>query len=198
MQYFLENSKEIIGIISVLITFIGYYIYIKDIFYWQNKPHFFSWLVWGVITMIIYFIQVQDNSGAGSWVALFSGLISLLIAWISIFKWTKDITFSDKVSLFLAFIAIWLYVFNENPFWALILAVSIDIFGYYPTFRKSFKSPFEENYTMYALSILKFGLAIFALNIITFENSLYLTSNFIILFFLVAVIVLRRKNYIKV
>jgi len=189
----LLNEKILFWIISALITIVGYYIYIKDIFYWQNKPHIYTWLVWWVITVIIYVIQVQNDSWAGSWVALISWIMSLVIAFIAIFRWTKDITFSDTISLVLAIISILLWILNKNALFALILLVAIDIFGYYPTFRKSIVNPFEENYMLYLLSIFKFWLAIFALNTINMENSLYLISNFIILFFLVWTIVFSRK-----
>ena len=125
---------------------------------------------------------------------LFTAIISLLIAFISVFKWTKDITFWDFVSLIFAFVAISLWFFVENKLFSLVLLVLIDIFGYYPTFRKSYKNPFEENYMLYLLSIPKFGLAILALNEITLITSLYLFANFFILFLLVFLIVYRRKK----
>jgi hypothetical protein len=104
MLEFLLNEKNIYWIISIVITFVWYYIYIKDIFYWENKPHFYSWIVWWIITMIIYFIQVKSNSGAGSWVTLFSWIMSLFIAIISFFRFRNNITTSDTVSLILAFV----------------------------------------------------------------------------------------------
>jgi hypothetical protein len=196
MQEFLMNDKNILWLISVIITVVGYYIYIKDIFYWQNRPHFYSWFVCSLTTIIIYFIQIWNNSWAWTWAVLFTALIWFLIAGISVFRWTKDITKSDTVSLILAFFAIWLWLINENPLYALILLVAIDIFWYYPTFRKSIVNPFEENYVMYALSIFKFWIAVLALNQITLESSLYLISNFIILFFLVALIFFGRKLFV--
>jgi len=193
MFNFFSDYKNIIWIISVILTFIWYYLYIKDIFYWKNRPHFFSWFIWGIITLIIYTIQILQDSWAGSWMVLCTAIISLLIAVISFFKWTKDITKSDIFSLFLAIISIFLWLFIDNKLYSLILLVLIDIFWYYPTFRKSFKNPFEENYLLYLSSIPKFGLAILALNRITLLTSLYLFVNLLILIFLVFLIIYRRK-----
>ena len=197
MVEILSNKKLIFWIISAIITIIGYYIYIKDIYFWENKPHFYSWFVWWLITIIIYIIQIQHNSWNGSWVALISWIMSFVIAWISIKKWTKDITFSDTISLFLAIISIWLWFITDNALYSVILLVAIDIFWYYPTFRKSIVNPYEENYMLYLLSIFKFWIAIFALNVITMETSLYLFANVIILFFLVWTILFLRKLIIK-
>jgi hypothetical protein len=194
MLDFLLDYKNIIWITTVTLSFLGYYIYIKDIYFWKNKPHLFSWFIWWIITLFIYIIQISWDSWAWSWMVLITLIITFIIAFISIFKWTKDITFLDLVSLILAFVAISLWFFIEDKLFSLIFLVLIDVFWYFPTFRKSYKNPFEENYVLYLLSIPKFGLAIFALNEITLVTSLYLFANFWILLVLVALIILRRKS----
>ncbi len=188
------DYKIIIWIISVLITILWYYIYIKDIFHWKNRPHFFSWFIWGIITLFIYIIQFSWNPWAGSWVILFTLIFTFFIAILSLFRWTKDITFSDLISFSFALIAIGLWFLIADKIFALLLLVLIDIFAYYPTFRKSWKNPFEENYILYLLSIPKFWLAILALEKINLITSLYLFVNFIILFFLVFLILFKRKQ----
>jgi hypothetical protein len=197
MNNLILDYKEIFWIISVALTFLWYYFYIKDIYFWKNRPHFFSWFIWWIITLFIYLIQISWNSWAGSWMVLFTTIITLIIAVISIFKWTKDITISDWISLLLWIIAISIWFFITWKIFSLVLLVLIDIFWYYPTFRKSFKNPFEENYMLYLLSIPKFWLAILALNEINLITSLYLFANFIILIFLVILIILRRKQLSK-
>ena len=156
----------------------------------------FSWFIWWIITLFIYIIQISWDSWAWSWMVLITLIITFIIAFISIFKWTKDMIFLDLISLFLAFVAISLWFFIENQLFSLILLVLIDIFWYFPTFRKSYKNPFEENYFLYLLSIPKFGLAIFALNEVTLVTSLYLFANFWILLVLVSLIIFRRKSLV--
>ncbi len=197
MLSFFNDPKIFFWIISVILTFLGYYIYVKDIYFWENKPHFFSWFIWWLVTLFIYFIQISWDSWAWSWTVLVTLIITFLIAFIAIKKWTKDITFSDTISFIFALFAIALWIFIEDKLFSLVLLVLIDIFWYYPTFRKSYKNPFEENYMLYLLSIPKFGLAIFALNETTLITSLYLYANFIILFLLVFLIVFRRKVLAK-
>jgi len=197
INWILSDEKILFWIISVALTIIGYYIYIKDIYYWQNKPHFYSWFVWWIITSILYIIQIQHWWWAGAWVALISWIMSFVIAIIAFTKWTKDITKSDTISLILAFISIWLWIGRENVLYSVLLLVAIDIFWYYPTFRKSIVNPYEENYMLYLISIFKFWIAIFALNTITIETSLYLAANVIILFFLAWTIIFLRNLIIK-
>ena len=198
LNLLLLDEKLLFWIISVALTLIGYYVYIKDIYYGQNKPHFYSWLVWWIITTILYIIQVKNWWWAGSWVALISWIISFIIAIIALKKWTKDITKSDTISLILSFISIWIWIGTENALYSVLLLVAIDIFWYYPTFRKSIVNPYEENYMLYLISIFKFWIAIFALDTITIETSLYLVVNVIILFLLVWTIVFLRNLRVNV
>jgi len=116
----LSNSKNIIWIISVILTIVWYFFYIKDIYFWNNKPHFFSWFIWWIITLFIYLIQISNNSWAWSWMVLISIIMTFFIAFISMKKWIKYITFSDKISLFLAIIAICLWFFVDDKIFSLI------------------------------------------------------------------------------
>ena len=197
MNWILSDEKLLFWIISVALTLIGYYVYIKDIYYGQNKPHFHSWFVWGIITAILYVIQVKHWWWAGAWVAWVSWVMSFVIAIMALHRWTKDITKSDTVSLMLAFISIWLWFFTDNVLYSVLLLVAIDIFWYYPTFRKSIVNPYEENYMLYLISIFKYWIAIFALDTITIETSLYLVANAIILFFLVWTIIFLRNLIVQ-
>ena len=193
----LLNYKLLFWIISVIITLIGYYIYIKDIYFWQNKPHFYSWLVWGIITIMIYIIQVEHNSWSGSWVALITGIMWFIIAIISLKKGTKDIIISDIITLLLALLWILLRYYLELSIYSVILFVLIDVFLYYKIFIKSIFNYSTENYKVYLLPILKYLFAIFALNTITLETSLYLMTNTFLLLSLVLTIVFLKLFIIK-
>lgn len=42
--------KEIIGVTAVLLAFISYAPYIRDILKGRTKPHVYSWFVWGFVS----------------------------------------------------------------------------------------------------------------------------------------------------
>ena len=75
----MTDSKTIIGVIAIVLTFIGYAPYIRDIFLGKTKPHVFSWLIWTIVTTIIYALQISAGAGPGSWVTLAVALTLFLV-----------------------------------------------------------------------------------------------------------------------
>jgi len=66
-----------------------------------------------------------------------------------------------------------LWILTNNPLWSVIIITVIDALAFFPTFRKSWKEPTTEPAITYALSSLKFLIAIFALEAITATTLLY-------------------------
>lgn len=56
----------------------------------------------------------------------------------------SEIVRSDWYSLFLAIIAILLWLVTDNPFYAAFFAMIADSLGFIPTFRKTWKNPSHE------------------------------------------------------
>jgi hypothetical protein len=161
-------------VISILITLYTGWRYIPEILKWKIKPHAFSWLPWTILAGIAFVIQIQNGEdiwwfGALAWSTLVCGIIFLL----SLKYWEKHITTSDKLSLVGSLILIVFWITTKDDLLALMLICLIDIFSFYPTWRKSWKKPNEENISMYSLSSLKSFLSIFALQNLILVNWLY-------------------------
>ncbi len=165
--------KIILGIITVIIALIGYVPYFRNIFCGKTKPHAYSWLVWSILTGIGFFGQILNKGGAGAWVTGLTALISLTIFFLALKKGEKNITFSDKLSLFGAFIAMLFWYLTSDPLSALILVIIIDALGFVPTFRKSYHRPKEETMITFFLNGLKFAIALFALESYSLTTYLY-------------------------
>lgn len=89
--------KEIIGVIAVLLAFISYAPYIRDVIKGQTKPHVYSWFVWGFVSLIIFALQLSDGGGMGSYVTLSGAVIALLIFVLGMRNGKRDITMTDTV-----------------------------------------------------------------------------------------------------
>jgi len=48
--------KEVIGTVTVLLTFAGYTPYIRDTLKGKTHPHAYSWFVWGLIAVLNFAI----------------------------------------------------------------------------------------------------------------------------------------------
>jgi hypothetical protein len=194
----MSEYKVIVGVIAVIVAFVAYVPYFKDIFRGKTKPHAFSWLVWGSLTGIGFFGQLFDNGGAGAWVTGFSALVGFVVFFLALKKGEKNITSSDKWSLIGAGLALVLWFITNSPFGSIILITLIDALGFYPTFRKSYHKPLEETISTYFLSGLKFVIAIIALQNHSIITWLYPLSLILMNFIFVGFLIIRRKQHKKV
>ena len=167
------NYKEILGGIAVVIAFISYVPYIRDIFNNKTKPHAFSWLVYSVMTGIAFFGQIVGGGGAGAWVNGLTAIVCFVIFIFGLLKGRANIVFIDWISLLGAVVALIFWFITKGPLLSVILVTIIDALGFFPTFRKSFHKPHEETLITYFLSALKYVFALFALDIFSVVTALF-------------------------
>lgn len=167
----IADLKSIYAIVAVVLTFVGYAPYFTDIFKGKTKPHLFSWLIWSIVTGIIYALQVTNGAGQGSWVTLAVAFIIFIIFLLSFKKGTKDIRKIDAVFLILSLFALPLWLIIKQPVLSIILLSSIDMLGFVPTIRKSWNDPYSETLSLYVITTFRHMLSFMALaeyNIVTY------------------------------
>ena len=191
------DYKIIFTILWVLITFIWYYFYIWDIFKWKNKPHLYSWIIWAIWLLIWFWIQFNNDWWYWSFITLFEALFCIIIVFIAVKKWEKNITTLDKVSLLFWFISIIFWIFLKQPIISVILIILIDSFWFIPTFRKSYIKPFEESISVYLVWWILFTFSIISLTNYNFLTYGYPLAIIILDTSLILMILYRRKLFKK-
>jgi hypothetical protein len=164
------DEKSLISSVAIVLTFVGYAPYFADIFKGKTRPHMFSWLVWGIVTTIIFALQVSAGAGLAAYVTLSVALISLSIFFISLKNGTRDVSRIDVVFLALALLSIPLWLVVKQPVLSIILLSTIDMLGFLPTVRKSWNDPHSETLSLYVITTVRHGLSILGLveyNIVT-------------------------------
>lgn len=170
----MSQVKTIIGIFAVILTFLGYIPYIRDILKNKTHPHVYSWFLWGFVTMIAFALQISDHAGPGAFVTLAAAFLCGVVFILSIFKkGKKDIVSRDTFCFILAFIALGLWFIAKQPVLSAILTTLTDILGFIPTIRKSWSKPYSETLSFYLLNAVRFFLALFALERYTIITALY-------------------------
>lgn len=192
--------KTALGIIATVMAFVSYIPYIRNMLSGKTKPHAFSWLVWGTLTAIAFVGQVSEGAGPGAWVTGFTACVSFFIFVTVLRTGEKDIAKSDWLSLVGAGIAMLLWWATSDPLIAVILITLIDALGFFPTFRKSYHKPYEETAITFAISGLKFVIAIIALENLTPTTWLYPASLVLMNGIFVVMLLIRRKQvgYVEV
>jgi len=187
--------KFLMGGVSIAISIAAYGIYL-----WQTsrvrgtQPHPFSWLLWGLVTGVAYFVQASTGGGAGSWVSGFTAAMCIVIGLFSLFKHRWQFGLFDWMSLGAGLILLVYYLSVKNVFSSAILATAMDVVGYGPTVKKGWVKPYNDSVSSFALNSIKFVPALFALKSYSVTTWLYPSTLVLVNAAVAIMLFLRRRN----
>lgn len=180
--------------LAIVITFMAFIPYIRGILQGRIKPHLFSWLIWGMTTLIVFFAQLDADGGIGAWPIGVSGVITIYIAFLSYVKRGDiSITRLDRLFFSAALLSIPCWYFTSNPMWAVILLTTIDLLGFGPTIRKAYDHPYEESLLFIFMFFLRNTFALLALESYSLTTMLFPLSICVVCLFLCTLISYRRR-----
>lgn len=186
--------KVIIGFAAIAVAVVSYVPYFRDVFAGKTKPHAFTWLVWAVLNGIAFAGQLHGDAGAGAWAVGFTTLVTFTIFLLALKKGEKDIRTFDWICLVGALLSLIPWIITNDPLISVILITIIDVFGFLPTVRKSILKPHQETLTTYALSTLKYGLVVIALQNYSLVTMLFPISIAILNGLFVILLIVRRRQ----
>jgi hypothetical protein len=165
--------QEYIGILSILVSLTGTGIYISSILRKKTKPHLYTWLTWTILPAIGFFAQRHGQAGPGAWASGTGAFASFIIVCLAFKYGEKHKTNSDRIALIVSLLAIIPWIVTKDPLGSVILISLIDLIAFFPTFRKSWSKPFQENLLNYTISALAMMLSLFAMHKFTLTTLLY-------------------------
>lgn len=190
------DFKIILGFVAALMATSSAYLYTRDIFRGNTKPHIYTWLIWAILTIIGFLGQLHGGGGPGSWATGVTSIFTLFILALSFRYGTPDITHFDKICLVLALLSMIPWLLTQNAVLSVVLATLTDIVGFLPTMRKTWHAPKSESLgSMYA-DTLKHGLSLVSLQNYSLLTWFYPAG---VLFAKVVIIteILYRKSQLK-
>jgi len=164
------NFKIMVGVISVILVFVGYGPYIWDIIKRKITPHTFTFLIWSISSSITWALQVHGGAGIGAWITFAVSAVCIFIFLLCLKYGEKKITKLDILFLCLALFSLFLWLVVHQPVWSVILIVLTDVLGFAPTLRKSWNKPHSETLFTWWVAAFRHGFGIIALekfNILT-------------------------------
>lgn len=186
--------KDILGLAAVGLTLIAFFPYIRSILSGRTKPHAFSWIIWGSATFIVFLAQYADKGGAGAWSTAVSGILTLWVAWLAYNrKSDTTITRMDWVFFLLAMGALPLWYITSDPLWAVVILTTVDTLGFFPTFRKAYSKPLEEQMLFYVVLTLRNFIALAALEHYSLTTILFPTVVAITCIAFIIMVMSRRR-----
>lgn len=189
----MDFLKPYFGVIAVCLGLAAYTIYISGTIKNKIKPHAFSWLLWTLTTAIVFIAQVTKGGGSGSWSTGVTCTVCFAIGIISLFKYDKGYSLSDILFISVALLALIPWFFTKDPTASVVLIASIDVLGYGPTIRKSYRFPHEEKAISFALNAIKHLFSFLALQNYMVATWIYPASQIFMNFLVVVLLLIRRK-----
>ena len=184
----------ILSVIAIALTFIAFVPYIKSIIKGVTKPHVFSWVIWSLVTFIVFLAQLDDNAGVGAWAIGVSGVVSIFVAYLAYAnRGDVSINKTDWLFLSLALSSIPIWYLTADPLWAVIVLTTTDLLGFGPTIRKVYQSPYSEPMLFFYLLIARNVLVIVALENYSLTTVLFPAAVSLACVLLISIILLRRK-----
>jgi len=189
------DVKTILGIVAVIMTFVGYVPYISSIVKGKTKPHIYSWLVWSLDAFIIFILQITHGAGTGAFVTLAAGLMCSTVLVLTFIRKNKSaITTTDTTFLIFACIALAVWLFAKQPLISALLITLVDALGFIPTIRKSWIKPYSENITFYIIITIRFAFALIAVQNYSIITLLYPGVWFVANGLFLIMLTIRRKT----
>jgi len=187
------DIKLFLGIASAVVAFVNYLPYLIGVVRQTLHPHAFSWIIFTIITATISVAQLTEGAGAGAWATGATSITTFLIACFALRNGGYRITRSDKLSFVGALIAIPAWIITANPLVAVIILTGIEALGFMPTYRKAWLKPHDESILAFSLTILKYLLALGAMQSYTLTTVLFPIALLILSGLLIVELVARKR-----
>ncbi len=178
---------------AALLAIAGNLPYLWDILKGRVKPHPYTWLVWSIVSCIIFFGQVAKGAGIGALPTAASEIFTIIIFLFSLKYGFKGITKTDTIFLVVALAGIVPWILTNDPTLSVVIAVSIDLIAFGPTLRKTWKQPSTETPILYGSNVLRHMLALFSLQTYNIATTLHSIAMIITNTAMTAIILLRKK-----
>lgn len=157
--------KEIFGIVAVLLGFVAYAPYFRDILTKKTNPHPYSWFVWGLTSVLIFALQILHGGGAGAYTTATVAIISFIVCGLALKNnGKKDISPADTIMFIAALVATGLWLLAKQPTLSMVLLTTADMFGFIPSVRRAWHKPEAETLSMWSINALRHSLSIPALS----------------------------------
>jgi len=146
----MTTYKVVLSALAIGLTLVGFYPYVRAIYRGSVKPHVFTWVIWGITTLIVFFAQLEGRGGVGAWPIGVSAAITLSIAFLA-YRRRADtrIVPLDWFFFSAALASLPLWYLTADPLWAVVLLTLVDVLGFGPTIRKSYHQPHSESLLFY-------------------------------------------------
>jgi hypothetical protein len=149
----------IFGLAAGLVAIADTVPYIRDTLRGSTIPHRGSWLIWSLLSVLVFFSQRADGA---SWSLVAAGLQAVLngsIFVLAVRRGVGGVSFADRMILAIAAGGALGWVVADEPFVATACVVAADLLGFAMMVPKAYREPESETLATFALASVSAALA---------------------------------------
>lgn len=165
--------KESFAIVAAVLAIIGNVPYLLDVLKGKVQPHPYTWLVWSIVSGVIFFGQLTKGAGIGTLPTAAAEIFTIIIFLFSLRYGFKNIVRRDTYFLVVALLGIVPWLLTKDPTISVIIVVTIDLVAFVPTIRKTSRHPDTETPLLYSMNVLRHVLALFSLQAYNVATTLH-------------------------
>lgn len=185
--------KESFVIVASILAIIGNLPYLMDVVKGRAKPHPYTWLVWSIVSLTVFFGQIAKGAGIGAIPTGVSEFFTILIFFFSLKYGFKNIQKRDTYFLIIALLGLIPWAITKDPTLSVVIVVSIDLVAFAPTLLKTWKHPDTETPLLYSMNVLRHILILFSLGAYNVATVLHSISMIITNTAMTSFILFRKK-----
>ena len=166
----------ILVIIASLLAFAGNIPYLRNVAKGRVKPHPYTWLVWSIVSCVVFFGQLAKGGGIATIATGISEIFTIIIFLFSLKYGFKNPPTIDKIFLVIALLGLIPWLITKDPTISVITVVIIDLIAFVPTLRKTYYSPKSETPLLYGSNVLRHSLILSTLGAYNIATTLHSIS----------------------
>ncbi|GAA0404064.1 hypothetical protein GCM10009133_10890 [Cocleimonas flava] len=169
----MSEFYEIISKVAGVIALAGFIPYIISILQGKTKPNRVTWWIWTVIGALLCASYWSSGGVEAIWVPISYVIGPLSIALLSLKYGYGTLDKFDRSCLLAAVISLLFWWISGSALIALLMNITIDMFGAMPTIKKTYHEPESESQMAWGFFLVGNTLNLIALSNWEISQSLY-------------------------
>jgi hypothetical protein len=169
----MTEIAPVLGVLAGAIGVADTLPYVRDILRGSTRPHRGTWLIWGVLAVVVCLSQRADGA---SWSLIMAGtqaVLTSLIFMLAIRHGEGGVTRTEFIMIVVAGAGVMGWILADEPIVAIACVVAADLIGAAMMVPKTYRDPESETLVTFAFAGLGGALAAGAVGVIDVSLLLY-------------------------
>jgi hypothetical protein len=149
----------VLGVVAALVAIAGTIPYVRDMLRGTTLPHRGTWLIWSLLSVLVFVSQRADGATWSLVVAGMQVVLNGLVFGFAAYRGVGGVSLADRLMLAIAAGGALGWVIADEPFVATACVVVADLLGLAMMLPKTYRDPESETLATFALASVSGALA---------------------------------------